>query len=70
MVDNISSYSLVNSHLFTLRVWVESSNDEKLQVRVQIKHVLSGTTRNFLNWSHMIDFIEDRLNDGKDITQT
>jgi hypothetical protein len=69
MIGNDPFDSSVNSHLFTLRVWIESSNDERLQVRVQIKHILSGTTGNFLKWSQVIDFIVGRLNDGKDNTK-
>ena len=40
-----------SSHLFTIRVWVESANQDTRQVRIQVKHVLSGATRTFLQWS-------------------
>lgn len=50
-----------SSHLFTIRVWVESVNQDTSQVRIQVKHVLSGATRTFLQWSQAIDFIEAQI---------
>jgi hypothetical protein len=50
-----------SSHLFTIRVSVEAGNEDTRQVRIQVKHVLSGANHTFLEWSHVIDFIEDRV---------
>ena len=50
-----------SSQLFTLRVWKESVHDGNPQVRVQVKHVLSGATRTFREWSHVIAFIVERM---------
>jgi hypothetical protein len=49
------------SQLFTLRVWTESVNQDNRQIRVQVKHVLSGATRTFLQWSQVIEFIDAQL---------
>jgi hypothetical protein len=35
--------------------------DESPQVRVQVKHVLSGATRTFREWSQVIAFIVERM---------
>jgi hypothetical protein len=47
-----------SSQLFTIRVWIESVNPDTRQVRIQVKHVLSGATRTFLQWPAVIAFIE------------
>ena len=39
-----------HSHLFTLRVWYEALDAEQREVRVQVRHVLSGETRYFRDW--------------------
>lgn len=51
----------IPSQLFTVRVWVESRQAGNRQVRVQVKHVLSGSTRTFREWAQVIAFIEERL---------
>lgn len=35
------------SHLFTVRLWVETLSHHQSEVRIQVKHVLSGETRYF-----------------------
>jgi hypothetical protein len=50
-----------SSHLFTIRVWVESVDQDNRQLRIQVKHVLSGATRTFLQWSQAIAFIEAQI---------
>jgi hypothetical protein len=54
------------SQLFTVRVWVEPSQDGGTQMRVQVKHVLSGATRTLREWSQVIAFIENRLQDREE----
>ena len=54
------------SQLFTVRVWVESTQDGNRQMRVQVKHVLSGTMRTFREWAQVVAFIEDRLQDQEE----
>lgn len=49
------------SQLFTVRVWTESVNQDTKQVRIQVKHVLSGATRTFLQWFQVIEFIQAKL---------
>jgi hypothetical protein len=50
-----------SSQLFTIRVWMESVNPDTRQVRIQVKHVLSGATRTFLQWPAVIAFIETQI---------
>jgi hypothetical protein len=49
------------SQLFTIRVWTESVDQDTRQMRIQVKHVLSGATRTFIQWSQVIEFIESQL---------
>jgi hypothetical protein len=53
------------SQLFTVRVWVERMGQDARHVRIQVKHVLSGSTRTFLEWRQAIDFIEARIDESK-----
>jgi hypothetical protein len=50
-----------SSHLFTIRVWGESVNQNTRLVRIQVKHVVSGANRTFLEWSQVIEFVEAQL---------
>ncbi len=59
--DQYPPASSAASQLFTVRVWVESKHDGSTQVRVQVKHVLSGATRTFREWSQVVAFITARL---------
>lgn len=36
-----------NTHLFTVRLWVEAVSHDQDEVRMQVKHILSGETRYF-----------------------
>jgi hypothetical protein len=49
------------SQLFTVRVWKESVQHGSPQVRVQVKHVLSGATRTFSEWSQVLAFIVEKM---------
>lgn len=63
--DQYPPASSAASQLFTVRVWVESAQGGSRQVRVEVKHVLSGASRTFREWSQVVAFIEDRLQDGE-----
>jgi hypothetical protein len=47
--------------LFTVRVWVEETDAEKREVRMQVRHVLSGETRYFRAWPPLIDHLLSKL---------
>jgi hypothetical protein len=54
----------IPSHLFTVRVWVEAVSDGQSEVRMQVKHVLSGETRHFREWSAAMAFMLAKLQDS------
>lgn len=49
------------SQLFTLRVWYEQIETDKREVRIQVKHVLSGEMRYFRKWTQMTDYLTSKL---------
>lgn len=49
------------SCLFTVRLWVEEIGPDQHEVRMQVKHVLSGETRSFRQWQEEVTFILARL---------
>lgn len=65
MLTENAQTSRDSSHLFTIRVWVESANHDTRQVRIQVKHVHSGAARTFLQWAQAIEFIQTRVEDDR-----
>ena len=45
------------THLFTVRLWIEPLGDDRREVRMQVRHVLSGETRYFRAWSEAVAFL-------------
>ena len=45
------------THLFTVRLWVEPFGDDQHEVRMQVRHILSGETRYFRAWSDVVAFL-------------
>lgn len=49
------------SALFTIRIWRATLGAEPDAVRMQVKHVLSGETRYFREWTQLTEYLEDKL---------
>lgn len=49
------------SQLFSVRVWREQTARDVQEVRIQVRHVLTGETRYFSGWPPLIDFLLTRL---------
>jgi hypothetical protein len=47
------------THLFAVRLWVEAFNDGKGELRMQVKHVMSGETRYFRDWSTLAIYLDE-----------
>jgi len=45
------------THLFLIRLWLEPLADDQREVRMQVKHVLSGETRYFRAWPDVAAFL-------------
>lgn len=45
------------SHLFTVRLWVEGLGHDQNEVRIQVKHVLSGETRYFRDGGLLLSYL-------------
>ncbi len=50
-----------NSHLFTLRLWLEDLGSGKTDWRGKVQHVNSGEARYFRDWSTLESFLEGLL---------
>jgi hypothetical protein len=55
----------VKSQLFILRVWEENLGDSRSEIRGQLKHILSGETEYFREWSNLLALLQQRLKDGE-----
>lgn len=64
-MDTYAPHQLhAKSHLFTVRVWVEAFGDGEEEVRMQVKHVLSGETRYFREWTQMVMYLLAKLQEN------
>lgn len=54
-----------HTELFTVRLWMEELEGERIEYRGQVKHVVSGATRNFRDWSDLETFLIGTLDDCK-----
>lgn len=46
------------SHLFTLRIWPETLDDDHLEWRGQLKYLPTGETFYFRDWSQVQELIQ------------
>jgi hypothetical protein len=51
----------LRTHLFTVRLWVEPYGHDQRELRMQIKHVLSGETRYFRACPKVVAFLLAKL---------
>lgn len=68
-MDNHSTSMPEPSQLFTVRVWVESGENGIKQIRIQVKHVMSGATRTYREWSQVVDFLTANLQASESVTK-
>lgn len=54
-----------SSHAFTLRVWQEELGDGQTEWRGQLRHVNSGETHYFREWSRLISLLIALLSDNE-----
>ncbi|MEZ4863698.1 MAG: hypothetical protein R3C14_20420 [Caldilineaceae bacterium] len=45
------------SHLFTVRLWIETLNQDQDEMRMQVKYVLSGETRYFRDGQLLLAYL-------------
>ena len=50
-----------NSHLFTVRVWIETAEDGSSDWRGRLQHIPSGEVRHFRGWAALIPLMLDIL---------
>ena len=50
-----------HSQLFTVRVWYELLEADDWEVRMQARHILSGETRYFREWSLLAAYLTSKL---------
>ena len=51
-----------HSQLYTVRVWYELLEADDWEVRMQARHILSGETRYFREWSLLAAYLVSKLN--------
>lgn len=51
----------IHSQLFTVRLWYELVDAGQWEVRIQAKHILTGETRYFREWSLLASYLTSML---------
>lgn len=51
----------IRSQLFTVRLWYERVDAGQWEVRMQAKHILTGETRYFREWSVLATYLTNKL---------
>ena len=51
------------THLFTLRLWSEVWGEGQGETRIQVKHVLSGETRYFREWTTLLTYLQAKMHE-------
>jgi hypothetical protein len=49
------------THLFTVRLWLEAWGEGQGELRMQVKHVLSGETRYFRDWGLLSTYLQTKM---------
>lgn len=49
------------SQSFTLRIWCEQVETGQREVRMQVRHILSGETRYFREWAMLEGYVMGKL---------
>lgn len=52
-----------HSHLFTVRLWSDDAHAGPKEWRGQVRHVFSGETRYFCDWSTLIAHLQTLLSE-------
>jgi hypothetical protein len=50
-----------HSELFTMRIWLERTDLAHREVRLQVRHVLTGETRYFRDWPSLAAYVTGKL---------
>jgi hypothetical protein len=53
----------LTSHLFTVRIWREELGDGRIEWRGKVQHALSGEARYFREWTELIAFMREQIED-------
>jgi hypothetical protein len=54
------------SSLFTVRLWGAELGGDEREVRMQVRHVLTGETRYFRDWSEVEAYLLAKVQDVED----
>ena len=53
--------SVIESHLFTVRTWWEDNGEQQREMRMQVRHVLTGETRYFRDAQTLLAYFAAKL---------
>ena len=53
--------AVAHTQVFIVRIWHEAQGTGEREVRIQIRHVLTGETRYFLEWPALTAYLAGKL---------
>jgi hypothetical protein len=63
----VTNAARAHTQVFLLRTWCEAQEEDQREVRIQVRHVLSGETRYFLAWPALTDYLAGKLHAANSI---
>ena len=58
-----------HSQLFTVRVWQEKLSEDVVEIRFQVRHILTGETRIFRDSEQVLRYLLARLEAVEDLDE-
>ena len=59
----------LTSHLFTVRVWQEKLSVDSVEIRFQVKHLLSGESRIFREEEQLLRYFWTKLEEVAELSE-
>ena len=53
------------THLFTVRLWLETTAGDRAELRGRVQHVLGGDVRYFRSWQALTNFLDETLRNSE-----
>ena len=62
-MSNIQVPTASHSYLFNVRLWQECIDENTVELRGEVRHVLSGELRYFREWESLTTYLADKVHE-------
>ncbi len=64
VTEESSNAPPLDSHLFTVRIWIRKSANGEAEWHGKVQHVSSGNVRYFRDWATLVAYMQQALADA------